>query len=643
MKKSQFISAFAAIIALSGSAAYAQDGLMAFQDENRKQLESVDSEIHDAMKALNEAAEVIEESAKTEKVTVDELIDSAETVASSNSPAPEALEPKPDKSTDTAISPDPQETQPTPVIATVNAVIDQNIEKIESLDAKADDIPAETVSQDKDVSENSEKVAVIDKSAESKAESIPEETQPTSTESLANTQAAQSTIESIEVESPETHVKSADSEAAADNSNPEIANASADAPTDEIQDAHEKPDVIPENNVIAAEVQNSTDIAPKLDIQTAPEKTEVIPENTVIAAEVQNSTDIAPKLDIDTVPEKTEVIPENTVIAAEVQNSTDIAPKHNIDTVSEKTEVIPENTVIAAKVQNSTDIAPKHDIQTAPEKTEVIPENTMIAAKVQNKADIAPKHNLQKAPEKNSVTIKSSSAKAETQVTAKSSKQDLSSASAKSSSSAHKAVAVASKHNVQTAPSKSFVQTTSKSQAGQKSPALHPKKNSSSLSMDYVMANYRANDVNLGKAGSNGQKPTIGQLYQYAFSQKLVYHRVTPAVGDLVFFHNTLDRNGDNQWNDWHTLVGIVEAVNIDGNQTISVLTWRTDKIERIHLNLKYPELSKSRKGKILNSQLRANQDENKGTAAKLFAGFANLLGDKTSFNLIDNWKPGMK
>ena len=290
-----------------------------------------------------------------------------------------------------------------------------------------------------------------------------------------------------------------------------------------------------------------------------------------------------------------------------------------------------EEIEIAAKQEAETTIEPV--VEPEPNKAEEteIAANTVVETTVASK----PKHDLQAAPAK----VVSTQSKA----IAKTEKHDIQSSPAKSSVSGTHAIASAQKHHSQTAPSKSVIQTTSKSQAGQKAPALHPQKSTHSLSMDYVMANYRANDVDLSKAATDQKKPTIGQLYQYAFSQKLVYQSTRPAVGDLVFFHNTVDRNGDGQWNDWHTLVGIVESADIDGNQTISVLTWRTDKIERIHLNLKYPELYKSRKGKLLNSQLRPDQDENKGTAAKLFAGFANLLGNKTTFNVIDNWRPGMK
>ena len=162
----------------------------------------------------------------------------------------------------------------------------------------------------------------------------------------------------------------------------------------------------------------------------------------------------------------------------------------------------------------------------------------------------------------------------------------------------------------------------------------------SALSMQYVVAVYSVNNVDLTRV-ANGRRPTISELYQYAFKKKLVYQNPRPAIGDLAFFHNSYDRNQDGRWNDWHTLVGLVEG--IDGDSTISILVWMDDKIQRIKLNLKYPELHKGKKGQILNSQLRVNENGLTGTASKQFGGFANLLGNATQFTVIDNWQPGMK
>ena len=171
------------------------------------------------------------------------------------------------------------------------------------------------------------------------------------------------------------------------------------------------------------------------------------------------------------------------------------------------------------------------------------------------------------------------------------------------------------------------------------SPTPNPANAPHTLSMSYVMAIYQLNGVDLSSIKS--PMPTIGELYQHAFTNKLVYQSTKPAIGDLAFFHNTVDRNRDGRWNDWHTLVGIVES--IDNDETITILTYQTNKIERIKLNLKYPELQKGKKGQILNTQIRPNEGAQKGTTAKLFAGFANLLGNATSVTVIDNWSPGMK
>ncbi len=159
-------------------------------------------------------------------------------------------------------------------------------------------------------------------------------------------------------------------------------------------------------------------------------------------------------------------------------------------------------------------------------------------------------------------------------------------------------------------------------------------------SMQYVAAVYGVNKIDLPKL-FNGKMPTISELYQHAFKNKLVYQSSKPAVGDLAFFHNTYDRNQDGRWNDWHTQVGIVES--IDGDSTISILVWQDDKIQRIRMNLKYPEIHKGKKGQILNTQLRANDNAQIGLSSKLFGGFANLLGDVKQVTVIDNWQPGMK
>ncbi len=197
---------------------------------------------------------------------------------------------------------------------------------------------------------------------------------------------------------------------------------------------------------------------------------------------------------------------------------------------------------------------------------------------------------------------------------------------------------VAPKHDVQTAPAVAAKPEVAKAQAVAPKHDVRPDMSQTiPFSLAYILDVYKVNGVDL--AAKTSARSTA-ELYQYAFKQKSVYHTSRPAIGDLAFFHNTADRNRDGRWNDWHSLIGIVES--IDDQDTITILVF-TSQLERIKLNLKYPELHKSKKGDILNSQLRPNEGSQVGTSAKLFAGFANLLGDVPSVTVIDNWKPGMK
>ncbi len=373
-------------------------------------------------------------------------------------------------------------------------------------------------------------------------------------------------------------------------------------------------------------------------VQTAPAK-EVAPVAAVEPEAAPEPVPAAaakaePKHDVQTAPVKEaapvaavepEPAPEPAPVAAAKAE-----PKHDVQTAPVKgaaaaeSEAAPKPApVVAAKIE------PKHNVQTAPVKgaaaaeSEAAPKPAPVVA-----AKIEPKHNVQTAPVKGAAAAESEAApKTAPVVAAKTEpKHDVQTAPVKNTTIAAKTVA----------PDGSYVTQTA--QAGKETPKVDPGNAPHSLPMAYVMAIYQINGVDLSKVRK--PMPTIAELYQHAFSQKLVYQSTKPAIGDLVFFHNTFDRNRDGRWNDWHSLVGIVES--IDQDETISILVYQKDKIERIYMNLKYPELPRGKKGQVLNSQLRANEGAQNGISSKLFAGFANLLGDVTSVTVIDNWTPGM-
>ena len=67
-------------------------------------------------------------------------------------------------------------------------------------------------------------------------------------------------------------------------------------------------------------------------------------------------------------------------------------------------------------------------------------------------------------------------------------------------------------------------------------------------------------------------------------------------AGDLVFFDNTWDYNGDGRINDPLTHVGIVEAVETDG--TIVFISRVAGAIERYRMNVTHPHVHRTADGR---------------------------------------------
>jgi len=156
------------------------------------------------------------------------------------------------------------------------------------------------------------------------------------------------------------------------------------------------------------------------------------------------------------------------------------------------------------------------------------------------------------------------------------------------------------------------------------------------LAAAYVRAVYELNETPVG--ANDG---TIVDIYRYTQEHGTVYHTTRPAVGDLVFFHNTYDRSGDGRNNDWYTHIGIVEDVDSAG--TVSVLSFISGAVSRTHLNLDAPSTERE-SGRTLNSTMRqATRQDPPNTqvlAGELFAGFGSLLGNRSEVYVIDQWRP---
>jgi len=99
-----------------------------------------------------------------------------------------------------------------------------------------------------------------------------------------------------------------------------------------------------------------------------------------------------------------------------------------------------------------------------------------------------------------------------------------------------------------------------------------------------------------------------------------------PAPGDLVFFDDTWDRNGNGRRDDPLTHLGVVEWVDAEG--TVTFLHRGGRGVSRGHLDLTWPERARATDGRELNTPLRVRKGPGDGApamAGQLFVGFGRI------------------
>jgi hypothetical protein len=99
-----------------------------------------------------------------------------------------------------------------------------------------------------------------------------------------------------------------------------------------------------------------------------------------------------------------------------------------------------------------------------------------------------------------------------------------------------------------------------------------------------------------------------------------------PAPGDLVFFHDTWDRNGNGALDDPFTHLGLVEWVDAQG--TVTFLHRAGPGVVRGHLTLEQPRTMRAGDGAELNAPLRvrvSRDDRAPALAGELFVGFGRI------------------
>lgn len=119
------------------------------------------------------------------------------------------------------------------------------------------------------------------------------------------------------------------------------------------------------------------------------------------------------------------------------------------------------------------------------------------------------------------------------------------------------------------------------------------------------------------------------RMWYFAKQRGGIHFRRIPERGDLIFFHQSYDANGNRKADDSFTHVAIVERVDKWG--TITYIDRAVSGIARRRMNLYYPNLMRHPvTGKVINSHVRPRRrwDEKgaKHLAGQLFAGFATLI-----------------
>lgn len=141
---------------------------------------------------------------------------------------------------------------------------------------------------------------------------------------------------------------------------------------------------------------------------------------------------------------------------------------------------------------------------------------------------------------------------------------------------------------------------------------------------------YLAHGIDLYEGGSSNPKANGVRLIHDHISRYGKFHQ-GPVVrpGDLVFFDNTWDYNGDGIANDPLTHVGIVERQEPDG--TVIFISRVAGAIERYRMNLALPHVHKTAEGRILNDYIRRKDVEDSFDTAyltgELFSGFGTRAG----------------
>lgn len=116
-------------------------------------------------------------------------------------------------------------------------------------------------------------------------------------------------------------------------------------------------------------------------------------------------------------------------------------------------------------------------------------------------------------------------------------------------------------------------------------------------------------------------------LFHVAREQGVLHRRRTPSPGDIAFFDDTYDRDGNGRRDDPLSHSAVVVAVAEDG--TVEMVHVGSKGVVSLRMNLRHPEERLSPEGAVWNDYLRApgkhDSPRTRYLAGELWVGFGSL------------------
>ena len=120
---------------------------------------------------------------------------------------------------------------------------------------------------------------------------------------------------------------------------------------------------------------------------------------------------------------------------------------------------------------------------------------------------------------------------------------------------------------------------------------------------------------------------SISDLHAQAEAAGIAHTLKLPHPGDIAFFDNSYDKNGNGVRDDPFTHVTIVERVDAEGTITMIHLGGKGKPVSRRVMNLYHPDDKRDAAGDTINSTLRSvsGRDGGPELTSQLFRGFGSI------------------